>query len=86
MARRFNAVRIAPCEARAADVLCSLLASGKASRTKDVAREMRVSEDAVKHYLMDVMRKTLFFNRVEFVMAWKCPIFRLGLQANGMIR
>ena len=72
-------------EVVAANTLCALAAQGKSCRHTDVAKELGLQEITIRHTIANVMYKTGFTDRFNFIQAWKCPIFQLGLKASGLV-
>jgi DNA-binding CsgD family transcriptional regulator len=77
--------KLHPSEIRAADTLCMLAKYGMNCKSQDVANVLGISKATVKQHLSQAMEKTGFFDRINFILAWRCEIFQIGLRHLGMI-
>lgn len=50
-----------------------------------VAARFGIDENSVKKYMYRAMEKTGTFSKQELVMAWRCPLFQIGLKELGIL-
>jgi DNA-binding NarL/FixJ family response regulator len=74
--------KLLPCEVRVVEFIA---ANGKTLHYHEVGRKLGLTNNVVKHYMANAMRKTGTFSRLELIMNWHCPLFRLGLKGLGIL-
>ena len=65
------------------DTLCGI---GNGEHTPALAKRTGYRRSYVKRLLGDALRKTSTANRIQLCIAWRCPLFQLGLKELGIRR